>query len=1163
MPVPMLNRPRGCIQLVCLIAALMLASAANALSGTSWSGVLTDAVGKPVGVAVVKLRAATGNNEYSTTSGADGKFIFTEIAAGSYEVSVQNAGKEWKSPAPVIVQEAGALDMTLQLADSGQTLRIVVPNEAASAGAASTQASGGQHLSGTEVSSLPLNVRDFSKLLLLAAGTMTDTNGAANFTQQFTVNGQRGVATVFAMDGFDTTDAELGGATFNTFNVDAIEEVQSSSGVMPADIGHGAAGYTNVVTKSGVDQIHGSVFEFARNAAFDARNYFDVTTNGRRIPPFVRNEFGFTNGGPVVLPGIYDGRKRTFYFGEYQGFRQVLGTTQVIPVPTAEERQGIDTTTYPQTKTSPGDTLYIPVAAAVLPVLNGYPMPNEPNGPFGARTYATSSKVVTTTDQFSVRIDHQISNKAALMGRFSLNQVTGPLTNPDQTAINPSFGIQFFDHQRNAGVKYTRTVSPHLISDTSLSFIRSTPFFPPSNHTQPGITFGDGLYQSYNQPAGSIFGSYGNVFQFKQDMSFTHGSHVFKWGAEIRVNRDSTIFGPNPNGIYEFGGGTAYCCGNGQSITSASGTHNISSGDPLPDSLTGLLTGTPYSYSITVPASITPVGNKFDEAGVRREAYDFYFEDVWKATPQLTVSYGLRYEVNSRIHEATKRTSDPLFLGADGKSVPYTDRTATQVVLINPQPPYNQDWNGWGPRLAFDYAVSKHTVLHAGGAVTTLLPNLWQDNFLTASIPYVFSTSITALAGVAVPFQNTFVPQNLPTAYNIQGQPIFPNGRTQDVPPNTEIDLPRFQKDLDALIPGNQVQLLQVTGIAKNFANGYIGSWTAGVDHDFGDFKFNASYVATTGIHLARVYWPNSYAGASPTFAPFTQFNSAGQATGGYAQESLMTSGSHSTYHALQTSLTKNSARTGLGLQASYTYSKSIDDTSAVLGGLLGSTGTVLQTVPQNPWDPSAEKGPSTFDVTHVFTVSAIQLLPLQKVGFLRPLGGTLTKGWQFLNITTLTTGSPFTVFSGVQQTGVGLGGGDRPDLISMPHFSTGRAVRDDYFGRGSIEGVNENASFFNIPIGIPGGTGPKQGRFGTLGRDSFRGPDFHDFDFALIKDTPFGHRGNGELGTVEFRTELFNLFNIVNFGLPSNIVSGSGFGIISKTAGNSRQIQFSLKVIY
>jgi len=236
------------------------------------------------------------------------------------------------------------------------------------------QASGGERLSSEEVSSLPLNERDFSKLLLLAAGTMTDTNGAANFTQQFAVNGQRGTATVFAIDGADTTDPELGGATFSNFNVDAIQEVQSSSGVMPAEIGHGAAGFTNVVTKSGAEQVHGSAFEFVRNAAFDARNYFDHNSglDLRRIPPFARNEFGVTNGGPVVIPKVYDGRGKTYYFAEYQGFRQVLGTTQVLPVPTEAERAGIDTTTFP------GDTLTVPVNPEISSILARYPLPNEP-----------------------------------------------------------------------------------------------------------------------------------------------------------------------------------------------------------------------------------------------------------------------------------------------------------------------------------------------------------------------------------------------------------------------------------------------------------------------------------------------------------------------------------------------------------------------------------------------------------------------------------------------------------------------------------------------------------------------------------------------------------------------------------------------------------------
>jgi hypothetical protein len=235
-----------------------------------------------------------------------------------------------------------------------------------------------------------------------------------------------------------------------------------------------------------------------------------------------------------------------------------------------------------------------------------------------------------------------------------------------------------------------------------------------------------------------------------------------------------------------------------------------------------------------------------------------------------------------------------------------------------------------------------------------------------------------------------------------------------------------------------------------------------------------------------------------------------------------------------------------------------MDDTSAVLGGIPGSAGAILQTFAQNPLDERAEKGVSTFDVTHVFSVSVFQALPFDKVSFLQPVSRHVTGGWQLLNITSILSGPPFTVFSGIQQTSAGAGGTDRPDLLTMPNLSTSRTRREDYFGLG-----DNNSSFFFIPVNVPGGTGPNLGRFGTLERNTFRAPGFKQFDFALIKDTPFGRRGKSDLGLLEFRAEFFNLFNIVNFSLPSNTVRGSGFGIISHTAGTSRQIQFSLKLIF
>jgi hypothetical protein len=1019
-----------------------------------------------------------------------------------------------------------------------------VPPEGQSA---QPQASGGERLSSKEVSELPLNKRDFSQLLLLAAGTATDANGAANFTQQFAVNGQRGSTTVFAMDGIDTTDPEMGGSTFSNFNVDAIQEIRSLSGVMPAEIGHGAAGYTEIITRAGSDQVHGSVFEFVRNAAFDARNFFDrrsIASPGR-IPPFVRNEFGFTLGGPAVFPGLFNGRKRTYFFGQYQGFRQVLGTTQVLSVPSLAERQGLDTTAFP------GDTLHVPVSSEIAAVLAAYPAPNDPGGPFGPRTFATSSKVSTVSNQFSLRIDHRISEKAQFFARFNLNQVDGPLTNPNQTAIDPTFAVRFFDHQRSGGFRYTRTVTRNFVSATSVGFVRSTPVFPAVNLTQPGLLFADGLYEPFNSPGGTVTGAYTSLYQARQDFSLVRSAHTLKMGFEGRFNRDTTIWGVYPNGSYTFGGGTAYTP---VEVPSASGLHDIHVGDPLPDTLSAYLTGAAFSFTTSVAPPYFAQGAHMGDSAERRQAYNFYAQDSWKVTPRLTLDYGLRYEVNSRIHEAKHRTQGIPVVGLDGRPAYPWEQGARIRYLVNPQPIYSKDWRGFGPRVSLQWRATDRTVWRMGGAVTTILTNVWQENFTTGGFPYSFQAYITTLPGAPIPFKDSVASFELPAIYSADGTRMYESGPTTAVPPNTELDVERFQRDLAATIPGRQIQLLSASGMSHDFRNGYIGSYTAGLEHSLGDVKVSAAYVATVGVHLGGMQMINGYPGAAPEYAPFTYLDSSGQVTGGYGASYLMSTRSHSTYHALQVGVEKTSAKEGIGFQASYTFSKSLDDTSAVLGGLFAGSGPVLQTGPQDPHHPGRDKGPSTFDTTHVFTLSVIQALPFERVSFLRPLGRKLTSGWQVLNISTLMSGPPFTVYSGIQQTGAGAGGADRPDLISRPVFSTSRKVREDYFGQGSA-----NGNYFSVPIGVPGGSG----RFGTLGRNTFRGPGLHNFDLSLIKDTTFGRRGNAEAATLQFRAEFFNVFNLVNFGLPLNVLRGSGFGFINKTTGTSRQIQLSLKLIF
>src|ERR1700761_3928728 len=442
----------------------------------TWRGELHNAAGKALSGAAIEL--VVSGHTTKTTTQPDGSFSFHQLHPLQYKLFVTIDGHRIPSTQSVDLATAQP-DALLTITGEGALLWQPLATQ--------QENTGGVDLSSKSVSQLPLNKRDFSQLLLLAAGTMTDANGATNFTQQFAINGQRGVEATFAMDGADTSDPEMGGSTFSNFNVDAVEEIQSQSGWMPAEVGRGASGFTNIVTRSGRSGFHGSFFEFLRNSSLDARNYFDHSSiaNPGRLPPFRRNEFGLTNGGPVVLRGLYRGSGKTFYFGQYQGFRQVLGTTQVFPVPTELERQGFDSTAFP------GDTLIVPIDPGIARVLARYPLPNYSVGAYGVHTYASSSPVVTNADQFSIRLDHRLSDRSQLFGRFNFNNLYGPTTNPDQTTIDPAFGIRYIDHQRNFVITYTRTISPGTIWQSSFSATRATPSFPTSDFTDPAVKFND------------------------------------------------------------------------------------------------------------------------------------------------------------------------------------------------------------------------------------------------------------------------------------------------------------------------------------------------------------------------------------------------------------------------------------------------------------------------------------------------------------------------------------------------------------------------------------------------------------------------------------------------------------------------------------------------
>jgi Carboxypeptidase regulatory-like domain len=609
-------------------AAPLLAQGQSASPG--WSGILQNSAHAPIAGARVQL---TGASSAESSTIADGSFSLPALPVGQYNLTIV-AGDKTAIYAQTVNLTAAPTAVLIRLSSRGE---VTLTTQQGS------RATGGQALSSEAVSELPLNKRDFSSLLLLAAGTMTDANGATNFTAQFAINGQRGVEATFAMDGADISDPMMGGATFSNFNVDAVEGIDSNSGWMPADIGRGAAGFTNIHTRSGAGGFHGSFFEFVRNSAFDARNYFDHPTSAYpgRIPPFPRNEFGFTNGGPVYIPHVFDGRGSTYYFTQYQGLRQVLGTTQVMPVPSAAQRpdaSGIvhETLKFPDGTT---DTFAIPVPAQIAAILQRYPLPNLPTGSYGVNTFATASKVTTNADQFSFRIDHKLSAKNQFFARFTMDNFNGPTTNPDQTAIDPSFGVEYFDRQRNVVGTLTTTFSPRLSLESSVSIIRSTPGFSTSNHTDPAVKFVNGLFEPFNAAGGSVTQGFGNLFQGRENVSYIAGAHAIRAGFEIRQNVDSSYFGLSPNGEYDFGGGIAYAT---EPILSLSGRHNLEVGDALPDVLSSFLSGSPVAYMIAVAPPEISSGQHIGPAADNRSNYNAYVEDTWKAKPNLTLDYGVR-----------------------------------------------------------------------------------------------------------------------------------------------------------------------------------------------------------------------------------------------------------------------------------------------------------------------------------------------------------------------------------------------------------------------------------------------------------------------------------------------------------------------------------------
>ena len=410
--------------LVCLGFVMMTLAASTRVSAQAVGeivGVVKDPSGAVVPSAKVTAVQEGTRFTHSTVSGASGTYSLPDLLVGTYDVTAEAQGfKEATSTGITLdVTQHREVDFTLGLAGTTQTVQVT----AAPPLLDTTDATIAGLVNGQQVSTLPLNGRDITNLVMMQPGVNVEVDSSSPAFGGFVAgNGNRGTTGSGYLDGSDTSDVELGGSQFNNFNLDAIAEFKVLQNNYSAQYGRGSGTIVELVSKSGTNQLHGSLFEFVRNSSFDARNFFAPD-----VAPFQRNEFGGTLGGPVELPGVYKGKDRTFFFLEYAGYRQRLGEPKLMAVPTAQERQGIVTITGANGQP---DQLTVPLNSIASDILNRYPLPNDPTGLDGPRTYNSNVSLPVNRDQWSTRIDHKFSSKDSIFGRLTWSNNLEPATDP-------------------------------------------------------------------------------------------------------------------------------------------------------------------------------------------------------------------------------------------------------------------------------------------------------------------------------------------------------------------------------------------------------------------------------------------------------------------------------------------------------------------------------------------------------------------------------------------------------------------------------------------------------------------------------------------------------------------------------------------------------------
>jgi hypothetical protein len=1079
----------------------------------SFSGTVLDQSEAAVpGASVSIANAATGVSRETTTN-ASGEYAFPNVRPGVYNFTVRFQGFATleNQGVTLLVNQNARLDFTLKPGSVQEQVTVAAQAPLANL----VNATVGTVIGSEKVEQLPLNGRQFTQLILLTPGAAPQSSGQQGFFEIHTdygavspaVNGSRPEMNNFAIDGVENNELFFNFAAINP-PPDAIQEFNVQTGMSSGQYGRAAGANVNVVTRSGGNEIHGDVWEFLRNTHLDARNFFNPD-----VSIFHQNQFGATLGGPLR-------KNKVWGFGWYEGFRKTLGSSSLSRIPTPAELNG-DLSAFPpiynplSTRQVGTDTqgnpifardsfagnqippaLLNPTALAVAKYV--YPAPNYVAS---GVNFLNTDPVVTNTDQFGVRVDAALSTKTNIFGRFAWDKakriLPGSLpsqpTNQFQLGVQPVIGL-------------THTFSPTALLDVHAQYLRTSiqllGNFPPVDFLESNGLLRDWPAQTGLRPVLPGF-SISDVNGVPGTAQSLPGGPINNWQYSAAFTK---IAGKQTLTM----GGSVVRTWVLDNCTYASGSFDsLPTSDPQNSGTTGSGLA---SYLLGVPSAASDLRGSAEQK-LFGNYYGLYLDDVWRATPKLTVTVGVRYDYASPLQEGQGRQGSVDFYDStpaqtvwllDQAARPQIDLSASSATIKRVSNGiFEPDRKNWAPRLAVAYRLPHDLVVRSGYGIFYDFnqSNVQNTQDIMGQWPFGFGF---------------FTPPNLnqptvanPLPQNILGVNVFPPFVPSAEPPGSP-------------------------GFAANRFNRrpYVQVWNLGVDKTLtNDWLVSVTYLGSKGTRIP----------VSPTLniapAPGLGVPQLRAALPQFAPFEVTAAWGNSSYEAGQVKVEKRFSK-GLSFLAAYTFGKSIDYQSATHGSAQPGTGI------QNGLNFRADRAVSDFDAPQNFVFSYVYDLPFgagQRFGSgAEKVPRYLMSGWQINGIISLHSGFPVNIFIPFDNANTGSG-------------TFGTTERPSINGSLLPQGFQQNiqhwfntAALYLAPFGTA---------YGDLGRNAIRQDGLQNFDFGIVKRSKLTERT-----ALEFRGEFFNFFNHPNFGPPDGNFSDLTFGQVL-SAGNPRFIQFGLKL--